>query len=703
MSHIQLPLAHPLHPEDLKAPLHLHDLLETIRHHIVGVATGITRDETIATQLIYLFFCKIYDEKNTKEKELLSFQIYPAKNIDDVSQRVYDLFSKVKEKYGDIFNSNEDIIVDKESLVKIVSLLESYSFINSKIDVIGDAFEGIISPSFRGGEGQFFTPQNVADLMIEILKPMTYEKIIDPACGSGGFLRAILNYFNIINCDESNKEEFFSEIASSSIFGIDKDAFLVKIAKAHMTLIGDGRSNIFCENSLDFHKNWSSECKQRVELNKFDVVITNPPFGVNIELKGEARLSQYALGKVWKRKKSKENWELQNNVRKSQDVTILFIERCIQFLKEGGRMGIVLPEGYFASASHFYIWEYLLNKYKITHIVDLPRLTFLPYTDTKTMLLFLEKSRPSEKDEIKMLTIENIGHDKNGKPIYEMDERTKGPLRKTIAHRSIIRDDIPKVILKMRQGSQKDVFKVVLKKDIKNGVLIPRYYNNEVLQDFYNSPTNKNFKLVSMKQLVDEGIIKVLKGKSIDRSDLQGGGDIPYVRTSDIIDWDIFFNPQTMVPSWVFENISDRYKVKEDDILMVRRGRYRIGNCAIVTNSSKKILVVPEISIFRIIKPVNKYHISAEYLLYALSQDFVKAQMRNKIFVETTLMNLAERWAELLIPIPTEKEFIDKIGKDVREIINYRKRALDKIRELMNSNNLKIEVNQPTTWFGDYK
>ena len=115
MSHIQLPLAHPLHPEDLKAPLHLHDLLETIRHHIVGVATGITRDETIATQLIYLFFCKIYDEKNTKEKELLSFQIYPAKNIDDVSQRIYDLFSKVKEKYGDIFNSNEDIIVDKES------------------------------------------------------------------------------------------------------------------------------------------------------------------------------------------------------------------------------------------------------------------------------------------------------------------------------------------------------------------------------------------------------------------------------------------------------------------------------------------------------------------------------------------------------------------------------------------------------------
>ncbi|MDG1777778.1 MAG: N-6 DNA methylase [Flavobacteriaceae bacterium] len=175
-------------------------------------------------------------------------------------------------------------------------------------DVVGDAFEIFIHRALKGGQGQYFTPKNVVKVAIEILDQDVEDKIIDPACGSGGFLIEGLKYLH--NKIEKKGEEFnwpqteieAEKIAKSNINfrGIEKDTFLSKVVKAYMVIMGDGKSGIFCEDSLNIPKNWKPKTQSNIQLGTFDILLANPPFGAKIPVKGESKLSQYPLGHKWK-------------------------------------------------------------------------------------------------------------------------------------------------------------------------------------------------------------------------------------------------------------------------------------------------------------------------------------------------------------------------------------------------------------------
>ena len=184
-------------------------------------------------------------------------------------------------------------------------------------DVIADAFEIFIGHALKGGQGQFFTPRNVVKMMVDILDPNDDDLIIDPACGSGGFLIEALRYtWKKIDKkgsdyswlpDEIGKQK--QTIASKNFSGIDKDYFLSKVTKAYMTLIGDGTSGVVCDDSLEVPKNWKKLTNQKIQLNQYSVLLTNPPFGAKIPVRGEDKLKQFDLGHKWKFHKKNSEWE----------------------------------------------------------------------------------------------------------------------------------------------------------------------------------------------------------------------------------------------------------------------------------------------------------------------------------------------------------------------------------------------------------
>lgn len=424
--------------KDLKPAKDLKSHFKVINNYLYG---NMKKDDTStrnrAKQIINLLFCKIYDEQYTGKNEEVSFRagVYEEKNV--VEKRIKDLFVQVKSRFSDVFEEEDAITLDSDSVVFAVGQIQELCITESERDVIGDAFEVFVSKALKDGEGQFFTPRNVIKMMVDIIDPDENSMIIDPACGTGGFLIESLRHVwgkletkaLKLGWSEKRLEEEKQYVATTYFRGIDKDSFVAKVTKAYMAIIGDGRGGIFCENSLEAQKEWSNKCQDKIDLGKFDVVFTNPPFGSKIPVKEEKTLKQFDLGHKWNFNKKEKKWELQpilNNKGSKGGVEpqILFIERCLQFLKIGGRMAIVLPDGIYGNDKLGYIREFLKRNTKILAIIDIPSETFQPNTSTKTTILVVEKIKENTKFDdhfIFMAICETCGHDRRGNLINDDD------------------------------------------------------------------------------------------------------------------------------------------------------------------------------------------------------------------------------------------------------------------------------------------
>lgn len=416
---------------DLIVTHNLKSTFKAIRNYLAANAIGATRDEVLAQQLINLIFCKIYDEKYTSKDNIVRFRVGINETSGDVRTRIEKLFSDVKTKYKEVFTKEDVISLDDNSVAYIVGEMQNYCLIDAERDVLADAFETFIDHALKGGQGQFFTPRNVVKMMVEILDPDDDDMVIDPACGSGGFIIESLRYIwnKIVNryremgwSDMEILEEKI-DVANKCIRGIDKDYFLSKIAKAYMAIMGDGKGGVFCEDSLERPENWSAKTQQKIDMGKFDVVLTNPPFGSKIPVTGEDKLKQYELAHKWKNKKGTNDWEKMKLAEKEAP-QILFIERCYQLLKYGGRMAIVLPDGIYGNESLGYVRKWIMNKFRLVAVIDIPLETFMPNTGTKTSILIVQKLRKEEIPAdypIFMCVAETCGHDRRGNVIEDDD------------------------------------------------------------------------------------------------------------------------------------------------------------------------------------------------------------------------------------------------------------------------------------------
>ena len=646
----------------------LKNVFNEIRDYFAGNVSGITRDETIAKNLMQLLFCKIFDERH-KKKDPGLFTIQPGQSSSEIKKNIEKLFNQVKEEYPDIFEEEEEIALQEEDLLVVVSKLESFSLLTTERDVIGDAFEEIIGRGFRGGEGQFFTPRNVVKTMIDILQPKQGEKILDPACGSAGFLAYILRYMHT------------NQITDFTINGIEKDEFLSKIANTYLLLLG-GKENchVYCENSLVQPEKWHLKTNTEIKLESYDIILTNPPFGAKIPVVGKDLLAQYDLGYVWKQKSGL--WTKTTKKQDKQPPQILFIERCMQFLKEEGRMGIVLPEGIFGNPSDRYIWEYLSEIAEIMGIISLAQETFQPGTHTKTSILFLKKSKKKSTKPIFMAVAENIGHNKNGKELYKI--KSDGSVIVDQAGNSIVNDDLPFIVEKFQSflHSKGDLNShigfTVNKKDINDHIYIPEYYDPDISNYLDQLAKSGSFELVSIDSLINKKYITISRGNEVG-SQFYGSGEIPFVRTTDIVNWEIKFDPIKAVAEEVYLKYKKNQDIQEKDILFVNDGTFLIGRSSMVTELDKKIVLQSHLRKIRVLE--NDF-IDPFYLFYVLNTNIVQKQIVSKTFVQATISTIGGRIKELILPIHKDKNKRSELSAEIESIIFEKMKLRKKIQEL---------------------
>jgi len=359
-----------------------------------------------------LLFCKLKEEKErtvTKRGEPYKFQIGTHETSEEVFKRVDKIYQYAKQKDAEVFK--EDIKLNSKVVYGVVEHLQSINFNKTDLDTKGVAFERFMEDFFKGKMGQFFTPREIIQFAVKMLKPEEDKLVLDPACGSGGFLLNAMDYIRELADKEypDNPEEHFRmwhDFAKDKLFGIEINDQIARICKMNMIIHDDGHTNIISTDSL-------RNMNEISEIHKGDIILTNPPFGATVKSTEKPYLGKYELG---------EN-------KKNQKTEILFIERCLEFLKAGtGKMAIVLPDGILTNSSLQYVRDFLMEHAQIEAVVSLPQITFSHFgAGVKSSLVFVRKKKKDEKlgnYPIFMAIAEHIGYDATGRkdPINDLDK-----------------------------------------------------------------------------------------------------------------------------------------------------------------------------------------------------------------------------------------------------------------------------------------
>ncbi len=651
--------------------------------------TNISRKEKLGSEMIRLIFCKIYDELYDLDKPP-KFKIGFHDSPEKVKKNVEELWVKVKDKLVEdgIFEKHEKIVLDPKSIVYIVAELERYSLTETDKDVIGDAFEVFAERQFVGDKGEYFTPRPVVKMAVDMINPQPEEKILDPACGSGGFLIYSLEHvWNIMENSPKYKgkhlEDTKKEFARRDFYGMDKEIDLVKICKAYMSIIGDGRSNIVKADSLKSPDEWETITRSVLTedgttMKKFDVILTNPPFGSKIKVHHEHILKKYDLGYEWK---FKDGVWVKTNKTKNTEPQILFIELCLKLLKEGGRMAIVLPDGIFGNPTDGYIREWIKDKAEIMAVVDCPHTTFMPHTHTKTSVLFLKKWKKEKNANypIMMSVVEKCGHDNRGNDVYVGEGKEE-----------ILDEEFSKVsdiYNKNKSRVMKEFDRLgftIYEGNLKNEILIPRYYDPDTVKGINKISKSGDYEAKSIQDLIEEKVLKVKgAGGTASSKEYNIYDDIPFLRTSDIGSWETRNYAVQNVNELTYLRYKERQDLQEGDILFIKDGTYRIGETLILTKYDLRMLVQ---SHFLKIRSLDWEKLDPYLLLYLLHTPIVRKQIDEKTFVQATLSTIGDRLNEIVLPIPKDKKVRDEIASQMKEKILQRAKLRHEIREIFEAN-----------------
>jgi type I restriction enzyme M protein len=385
----------------------LRQLIEEMEDEVLANA-GVD----VFEEVFKLIFTKLYDELACYRGRYEYLRFRNTNTAAQLSASIQDLFDEAKSEWEGVFPADDRIKLTPDHLQVCVGSLEDWKLFNSNLDIVDDAFEYLVNKSAKGEKGQYFTPRWVIDMCVKMLNPKEGETFIDTACGSAGFpVHSIFHVWRQILIDMNlpisnlftmeKKPQRCIDYARNKVFAIDFDDKSVRVARCLNLIAGDGQTNVLHLNTLDWTK-WDETTKQREWLDtynegwkkmrrlladpkskdyrsfNFDILMANPPFAGDI--KQTDMLAPYELAR-------KANGKLENKVGRD----LLFIERNLDFLRPGGRMAIVLPQGRFNNASDQRVREFIAERCRILAVVGLHPNTFKPHTGTKTSVLFVQK------------------------------------------------------------------------------------------------------------------------------------------------------------------------------------------------------------------------------------------------------------------------------------------------------------------------
>ncbi|MEM9460667.1 MAG: N-6 DNA methylase [Myxococcota bacterium] len=451
-------------------------------HNYIHGNEGMPKDVAF-WQFLYLIFAKLHDEQHCPprpprfwagmldkvvdgRRQLVDEQFDPD-GQQAIRERVTGLVDEVAREYADSLFGDEPprITLSDRALAFVVGELAKYDLSHTPLDAKGAAYQELVRHNIRGDRGQYFTPRAVVDLMVRMLDPQPHERVIDPACGTGGFLVSVLEHLGasmrgaaaVPTSDEaaagrSGAVSSLRAFAERNLFGADFDPFLVRAAQMNVLMASNGRARVLNINSLEFPAGELSgvaDARDHAPLGSMDVVVTNPPFGSSIPITDPKILSRYELAHVFTRG---DHGGFENTGRRHARVApeVLFIERCLHWLRPGGRAGLVLPDGILGNPGDEWIRWWILRHFWVLASVDLPveAFVFEANINILTSLLLLRKKTPEQLDAAReghgtdypvfMAVAEKIGHDRRGRPLYR-----RGPdgeeLVEQVEHRERVR------------------------------------------------------------------------------------------------------------------------------------------------------------------------------------------------------------------------------------------------------------------------
>ena len=619
------PTAVKLTYEDLIIPAKetLYKSFSELLDIVVAQDGNVTRREEQLDQLCNLLLLKLDSDKQGKIAPKKEVYFRPFASSTGTAEYIRGKFAEFIEVYPDIFvtQSDKEIRFDDATVHEVVERIGKFNFISVGAETVSIAFQVLRSAALKQEEGQYFTPKQVIQAAIKLMGLSLDDIIIDPACGTGGFLIQCL-----IEMKEQfpDREEELSRWAQLHIFGIDKDAIGIKLTKAIMQILGDGSAHCVRGDSVLTHT-WKSKYVHLLTKSfsdgRFTKVFTNPPFGAPLKIKcADAKKAGLSIIEY-------------SDAGKDIELGLAMFNRCCDLLRPGGRMCIVLPETYFFSPSYKYVREWVKAHLKPICVANIPMDAFQGFCRAKTNLYIFEKLNSKKSvnlnnDTVTFLNPQTCGIYKNGSDRFVVDASGN---RTDKIDNELLRQSVD-----YSHGKNDEFYFVPVKETYDADVLVPRYYDQSLQTPFVMLKKKHGFDAISIGDLCEQNIISISNGHGSPSNDLRNGS-VPYVKVSDIRNMRINVNPTNLVPL----DLAKRFWKTDDgrsnlmawDLISPSRASSNIGEFAILLPGEEQIVLTKEVFVIRVRD--NDLGYTPFYLLWALSLVETRKQWQRVTLMQT--------------------------------------------------------------------
>ena len=646
----------------------LRGTFEDLLDLIVATDGRTTRADARLNQLCNILLLKLQSDvtaRSTKSKSVL-FQIKgnPAETAAEVNEQ----FKRYKKDRRDLFSDDEPdfLLFDDATIHAAVAELQPFDLVDVKPEVLSLAFQVFRSANLKIGDGQYFTPSRVISAATKMMCIDVTDKVIDPACGTGGFLsQAYLSVMAMVS--EADAVRW----ANAKLYGVDRDDINVKLARALMVGIGDGSTHIKLGDSIRESK-WASYghgIEDALEDDGYDVVLTNPPFGQNLKVSPhDASSCRFTICKHTKQGKKAPTYA-------ATELGIVFVERAWRLLHENGRLGIVLPETYFFSSSYEWFREWMDEHFILKGVLNIPMEAFQGFCRAKTNFYMFVK-RPLDGSDFDLSKLPywiigdstwvsnapTIGINKDGQELYSIDSSTH---RRTEKVNDAAAADVESLV---SDSGETETASFVPTKGVSESLIgVPKYCDRQPVLQFESWVVSnlENCVYQSLGELEGQKWLFSRVGHGSPSADFRTG-DTPYIKVSDLRNRQVNINSTNMVPRAIAEKFwkGKSSGIRAWDVVTPSRASKNIGEPVMVLPGQENIVLTKEVLVFRATEEAS---FDNYYLAWALMLPAVQKQWGRVIFMQTNREDLGSRWREIEIPVPPTRERAAELSKAVKD------------------------------------
>ena len=625
-------------PSDQVLKRTISDLLDKV----VITDANVTRREDQLDQLCNLLLLKLESDKEARSNEADPVFFRNYESASKTATKLRKRYTEFVNLYPGVFFTDQDKVLrfSDSTLEACVEYLSGLRLIELGVTTFSMAFQVLRSEALKQGEGQYFTPQPVIEAGVRLMGIKYSDLILDPACGTGGFLVEALLELKRTRPGISDGD--LSKWAQTHLFGIDKDAIGVKLTKAVMQIAGDGSAHCMRGDSIrthTWHEDFPHLLGSTFEDGRFSAIITNPPFGKKLKVSAtDSRLAGFDLAKKG------------GNRYRNLEIGLLFLERSFQLLREGGRLGIVLPETYFFSPSYRFVLDWIKPRFQTLAVANIPMEAFEGFCRAKTNFYVFEKRlNASATGQVTLLNPRTCGIYKGGLAGYKTDpstgKRTDEIDNELLEHvKSYLRGQNPEGLSKL---SASEIFE--------RRVLVPTYYDPRYQKGIDDLLGANDLEGVTVGELLQRRTLSVRIGHGSPPND-QRTGDIPYVKVSDLRALRVNVNPTNLVSQEVASRFwkGETSQLEAWDLITPSRASSNIGEFSILLPGEERLILTKEVLIFR-----SKDHEFYDpfYLLWAFSLKAVREQWRRIALMQTNREDCGKRYGEIVLPRPPNRNW----------------------------------------------